>query len=62
MSKEHPQTRKWVSAKFLSEYFEVSTVTIWTWARDGKIPRPKKFSPNCTRFDFEAIQAQESAA
>jgi predicted DNA-binding transcriptional regulator AlpA len=63
MSREHPATRKWVSAKFLSEYFQVTQVTIWTWAREGKLPPPKKFSANCTRFDFEKISNDaESAA
>ncbi len=62
MKKEQPATLKWVSAKYLADYFQVTQMTIWTWAREGKLPRPKKFSHNCTRWDFDAIQQAESAA
>jgi predicted DNA-binding transcriptional regulator AlpA len=62
MSKEHPATRKWVSAKFLSQYFSVSEVTIWTWAREGKLPPPKKFSANATRWDLDEIEKAIEAA
>ena len=41
MTKEPPQTRKWVSDKFLSDYYQVSRVTIWRWAKIGKLPAPE---------------------
>lgn len=55
-----PQTRKWVSDLFLSDYFEVSRATIWRWAKIGKLPQPKKIGENCTRWDFESIQQREA--
>ena len=54
--------RRWVSDKFLAEYYEVSRITIWNWARAGKLPAPKKIGENTTRWDFEAIQSNENAA
>ena len=62
MSKEHPQTRKWVSDKSLAEYYEVSRATIWRWVKIGRLPPPEKIGDNCTRWDFEQILKQESAA
>lgn len=57
-----PQTRKWVSDTFLSDYYEVSRATIWRWTKIGKLPQPEKIGENCTRWDFDKIAAQESAA
>lgn len=62
MSKEHPQTRKWVSDKFLADYYEVSRFTIWKWAKNGRLPAPEKIGPNCTRWDFPKILEAEQAA
>lgn len=56
------RVRKWVSDKTLAEYFEVSRATIWRWVKIGKLPAPEKIGDNCTRWDFEKIQAEESAA
>ena len=54
--------RKWVSAKFLASYYEVTPKTIWEWARKKRIPAPQKIGPNCTRWNFDEIRAQEEAA
>lgn len=62
MPTPQPQTRRWVNDKFLSDYFQVSRITIWAWAKSGRLPQPKKLGPNTTRWDFEAIQQAESAA
>lgn len=62
MSKEHPQTRRWVNDKFLSDYYQVSRVTIWAWAKSGRLPPPEKLGPNTTRWDFHKITEAESAA
>lgn len=61
MSKEHPQTRRWVTDRFLAEYFSVSRVTIWAWSKNGRLPPPEKIGPNCTRWDFHKIQEGEAA-
>lgn len=61
MSIEQPQTRKWVTDKFLSNYFQVSRVTIWAWAKSGRLPQPEKLGPNTTRWDFQKIQEGEAA-
>ena len=62
MNSEHAITRRWVSDKTLSEYYEVSRCTIWKWAKNGRLPAPEKIGPNCTRWDFPKILEAEQAA
>lgn len=62
MSKVLPQTRRWVTDRFLAEYFSVSRVTIWAWSKSGRICAPVKLGPNTSRWDFHAITAAESTA
>ena len=59
---QRKSARRWVSVKFLSEYFSVSTVTIWTWTREGKLPQPVRFSANATRWDLDEIEKAIEAA
>ncbi len=53
---------KWVSDKFLSDYYQVSRVTIWRWVKVGKLPPPQKIGENTTRWDFQKILKAENAA
>ncbi|MCP5131856.1 MAG: transcriptional regulator [Pseudomonadales bacterium] len=62
MSLEHSQIRRWVTDKFLSDYYQVSRVTIWAWAKSGRLPPPEKLGPNTTRWDFKKIIEAEEAA
>ena len=56
MNSEHAITRRWVSDKTLSEYYEVSRCTIWRWVKLGKLPPPKNIGHRCTRWDFQEIE------
>lgn len=48
----------WVSDKTLAAELDVHRTTIWRWAREGKIPKPKKIGPNTQRFNrSKALQA-----
>ncbi len=60
MSTSELPIRKWVTDKYLSEYYGVSRMTIWRWSRNGKLPAPVKIGENTTRWNFEQIQASES--
>lgn len=40
----------------LAARFSVSRATIWRWAAEGRIPKPTKFSPGCTRWRLEAVE------
>ena len=51
-----PAARRWVSDKFLADYYEVSRCTVWRWVKTGKLPPPEKIGANTTRWDFEQIE------
>ena len=53
---------KWVTDRFLSEYFQVSRVTIWRWVKIGKLPAPQKIGENTTRWNIDEITAAETQA
>jgi len=53
MSKDLPHTRKWVSDKFLADYFGVSRCTIWRWTKSGKLPPPERLGEKTSRWDFD---------
>ena len=61
MKDNSPQALRWVSDQYLSDYFQVSRVTIWAWAKNGRLPPPKKLGANTTRWDMQKIQESESA-
>lgn len=55
---------QWASDKQLAKRYDVSRSTIWRWAAEGIIPKPRKLSPGCTRWklaDLEQFE-QEAAA
>ena len=47
----------WSTDKTLARYFSTSRKTIWTWAREGRIPRPRKISANMTRWSNDELQS-----
>ena len=47
--------RRWVRDKDLAEYFGISRPTVWRWVKAGRLPKPVRFSPGCTRFDTTLI-------
>lgn len=51
----------WASDTQLAQYFAVSRATIWRWAKEGRLPQPKKLAPGTTRWRMADIQAMESA-
>lgn len=46
-----------VSDRTIAALAEVSKVTVWRWAREGRIPKPKKIGPNCTRWEVGPLRA-----
>lgn len=44
--------------------YEISKPTVWRWARDGRLPKPIKLSPGCSRWklsDLIAAEAEKAA-
>lgn len=44
-----------VKAETIAKYYATTTVTVYNWARDGKIPCIR--FGGTVRFDFEAVKA-----
>lgn len=46
----------WVNAAKLAEHFSVSQVTIWRWAKEGIIPKPRNLSPGTSRWKISDVE------
>lgn len=45
----------------LAKRYSVSKVTIWRWSKqDPSFPKPKKFSPGCTRWLLAEVETWEA--
>lgn len=45
-----------VPARTLAALLDVSEVTIWRWAKAGKLPSPRKLGSNTTRFNVGEVR------
>ncbi|UYG01760.1 AlpA family phage regulatory protein [Halomonas sp. LR3S48] len=50
----------YVDVKFLRDRYQTSVPTLWRWAREGKMPKPIKIGPNCTRWRLADLEAWEA--
>ena len=49
-----------LSVDQLAERYQVGRSTIWRWTADGRLPRPVRFSPGCSRWSSDAIEQREA--
>lgn len=54
------QTPQFLSNKDLAARWSVHPITPWEWSRQGRIPKPVKLSPRCTRWRLADILAWEA--
>jgi prophage regulatory protein len=40
--------------------YTISRMTVWRWAREGRLPRPVKLGPNVTRWVQAELEANEA--
>ncbi|MDO8908994.1 MAG: AlpA family phage regulatory protein [Pseudohongiella sp.] len=60
---QKPLPRVWASDSQLAEIFSVTRATIWRWSASGRLPKPVRLSPGCTRWKIADIaQLQEGVA
>lgn len=50
----------YLSDKRIAERYEVSRATIWRWVQAGRLPKPVKLSPGCTRWKSSDVEAWEA--
>lgn len=54
-----------VSGQVVARLFAVDRVTIWRWAKSGKLPEPRKFGSRLARWEVGSVRralAEMSAA
>lgn len=45
-----------VQSATLAALFQTSGTTIWRWARDGRLPKPRKLGGNSTRWNVGEVR------
>lgn len=45
----------YVNDKMLAERYGVTRKTIWKWVRENSFPKPRNFSPKCTRWRMSEV-------
>lgn len=52
---------KWLSDKKVAERYGIARVTVWRWAREGHLPRPKRIGPKSSRWSLAELDARDEA-
>lgn len=52
----------YLSDSQLAQRYNVSRATIWRWSSEGRIPKPVKLTPGCTRWRLADISKWELEA
>ena len=50
----------WLSDLDVAARYGVSRITIWRWARTGRIPQPLKIGPNTSRWNSAELEAHDA--
>ena len=50
------------SDKILARYYNTTRKTIWCWAKQGKLPSPRKIGDNTTRWCNREIKEAEASS
>ncbi len=51
--------RVWLNATQVAERYGVSIPTVWTWAKDDRLPQPHKLAENTTRWRLSELEAHD---
>lgn len=43
--------------KEIAQALGISRMTVWRWAKAGRLPQPRKLGANTTRWDSNEVQA-----
>ena len=58
-SEKPSSIRVWLTATQVAERYSVSVPTVWTWAREGRLPKPHKLAENTTRWRLSELDAHD---
>ena len=64
MSENVESPRTYVQDTHLASRYGVSRATIWRWVSEGRLPKPIKLTPGCSRWNLQdpALVAFERGA
>ncbi|MBV1786753.1 AlpA family phage regulatory protein [Marinobacterium sp. D7] len=48
---------EWATDIQLAAIYSISRPTVWRWTHEGRIPKPHKLGPNCTRWKLSEVRA-----
>jgi predicted DNA-binding transcriptional regulator AlpA len=52
-----PNRTQYGSVRDVASLCRISTITVWRWAKAGRIPEPLKLGENTTRWNLDEVQA-----
>ena len=58
-SETPPTLRVWLTASQVAVRYGVSIPTVWTWAREDRLPKPHKLAENTTRWRLCELDAHD---
>jgi prophage regulatory protein len=55
-----PDSQGYSSVHRMAERYDVGPATIWRWTKQGKLPKPKRISPGCSRWHNGEVSEAEA--
>lgn len=52
--------QKYIPDTAVAERYGISRVTVWRWVAAGRLPKPVRLSPGCTRWSLAELEAAEA--
>lgn len=49
--------QRYANVNRVAEFYDVSPATVWRWSSEGRIPKPIKLSPGCSRWRIPEMAA-----
>lgn len=50
----------YLSDQQVAKRYGVSRPTVWRWSSEGRLPKPIRLSPGCTRWRLEMLEEFEA--
>ena len=53
-------TKQWLPDTAVAARYSVSRMSVWRWVQQGRLPKPRKLSPGCTRWNAAELDAHDA--
>lgn len=51
---------QWLRDIDVAARYSVSRMSVWRWVQQGRLPKPRKLSPGCTRWNVADLAAHDA--